>query len=363
MKFFIQKKRLVVALMLAGPLTAYAQTVVPPPVMPGEKPLVAAPAQVNSVQPGIRSTNQADLIDIALPAASPALAPPAEVKESLPLPAVKAPVAAETTSLKTPAKASTKAPASTKVAPQKAPVAQHVKVEKDPFAGLILTPVSDSQLNRFTFPEPIEGIYFSEGAPLPECPEDAGPQDPCKPVFLNGKKMMLLQFRAGAKGPVQMLAHLQSGRVITLNLAPGPGPGALVRVEGAADGASDSRLAKGAMTRQGAAQGLSTGLSENNVDLLSRFARGDVPGEFEQEGVGDPVRFEYFDVIPVTAWGNGDNLKVHLFQIRGHGNTPVAINSSLFRTENVQALALDRDTITYDAPALLYMLEYIPEAE
>jgi len=322
----------------AGLSGAYAQTpanVVLPPVPPGAKaPVVAPAASVNNVSPAIPT----------IPA------PPGAQKPVAPKPGAA-------TLTTTPA-----IPGSRNTPTSSAPKAEASRDVLDAFSGLQMTPVSDSQLNRFIFPEPLEGVYFSEGAPLPECPEGAGAQDPCKPVFLNGKRMMLLQLRAGAKGPVQMLAHLQSGRVLTMNLAPGAGPGAVVRVEGAEDGASDSRLL--AAQRDGSGKRVEDlTASEKNVALLARIARGELPGGFEAEAVGPAVRFEFFDVIPQAAWGNGSGVRAHLFQVRAHDARPVAINAGLFRTENVKAIALDRETITKDQPALLYVLEHLPEFE
>ncbi len=46
--------------------------------------------------------------------------------------------------------------------------------------------------------------------------------------------------------------------------------------------------------------------------------------------------------------------------VKARGNAPVAVSPSLFRQDNVKALALDRDTITNTAPAYLYMLEAVP---
>lgn len=232
----------------------------------------------------------------------------------------------------------------------------------DPFTGVDVTSVSDSQLNRFVFPEPVEGVYFAEGAPLPECAANAGPQDPCKPVFLNGRRMMLLQLRAGAKGPVQMLVHLYSGRIVTLNLLPAAGVGAVVRVDNAEDGASDARMAAerraGVTTASASNAGMTD--SEQNVQLLTRFAKGDLPAGFEPEQVGAPVRYELFDVIPMAQWSDGGNWRVHLMQVKAFSDQPVAINAGLFRNERVRAIALDRDTITNSQPAQLYLLEYVP---
>lgn len=368
---------LVAAAMLAAgsPVASFAQgaPIVPPPTPIGSSapapavaapavaapvvaPAVLPPAQAPSVNPAAvtrQPESPATMLDVAIPAApkpaAPALAPAADLK----------PVAPASKAVK---KSSTKADKESKDGD--ATEAKKAKLPADPFAGIVGTPVSDSQLNRFIFPEPIEGIYFQEGAPLPECPENAGAQDPCKPVFLNGKRMMLLQLRAGAKGPVQMLTHLQSGRVISLNLMPTAGPGAVVRVDGAEDGASDTRLAAGrseaGVGNAKDAQGLTA--SEQYVELLSRFARGDIPAGFEAMPVtAGPVRFSLFDAIQKASWDNGAGLKAHLFQIKAHGNQPVAISAELFRHSAVQALALDRETITASEPAYLFMLEMVAE--
>jgi len=284
------------------------------------------------------------LIDIALPSApKPEAAPVADLKPSAPT---------------VPAQKAAAAHAKRHVAAKEA---QEPKAAKplDPYAGIVGTPVSDAQLNRFVFPEAVEGVFFAEGAPLPECAKDAGPMDPCKPVFLNGRRMMLLQLRAGAKGPIQMLVHLRSGRMETMNLMPSPGPGAIVRVNGAEDGASDTRLAEG-KANAAAATETTMADSEQNIALLSRFAKGDIPGGFDSENVGAPTRYEYFDVIPMAQWSNGANWRVHLMQVRAFGSQPVAINAGLFRGERVRAIALDRETITEQAPAQLYLLEYVP---
>jgi hypothetical protein len=237
-----------------------------------------------------------------------------------------------------------------------------VKVPVDPYSGIVGTPVSDSQLNRFVFPEAVEGVFFQEGAPLPDCSDKATDMDPCHPVFLNGKRMMLLQLRAGAKGPVQMLVHMKSGAMKTMNLMPAAGPGAVVRVDGAEDGPSDERLAE-AKSSKGISANNAGGMtgSEQDVQTLSRFAAGDIPAGFSPVDIDStPVHFELFDVIQQASWEDGAGLRAHLFMVKAHGKTPVAVSPSLFRQDNVKALALDRDTITNTEPAYLYMLEAVP---
>lgn len=364
--------RLVAVLALAGVSFAQAQQVVPPPQPPGaaalpplvnaapQKPVVAPPLQAASVNPAAAAPQVEtapvaraaplkpnDLLDIALPAAPK----PDPVIDLVP----KAPKASED---KGNAKGKGKAPTS-KAQPKTAGEAE-TKVEKplDPFSGIAGTPVSEAQLNRFVFPEAVEGIYFSEGAPLPDCPENAKEQDPCKPVFLNGKKMMLLQLRAGAKGPVQMLVHLHSGRVVTLNLMPAPGPGAVVRIDGAEDGASDARLAVAAAEAAASPRAEGMTASENNVELLSRIARGDIPAGFEPAKVNkEIVRFELFQAEQMASWDNEAGLRAHMFRISAYTEQPVVIGPALFRYQGVKAVALDRETITKQEPAILFLLE------
>ncbi len=335
--------------------------VVLPPQMPGaaapapaavpvapraSAPVVLPPASATSANPAAMApTAPPQLIDIAIPAAPKPDAPKAgaDLKPAAPKAAA-------------PAKAKPKKPV------EEVEVTR-TKASVDPFAGIVGTPVSDSQINRFTFPEAVEGVFFQEGSPLPECADGAGEMDPCKPVFLNGKRLMLLQLRAGAKGPVQMLVHLKSGRLETFNLMPAAGPGAVIRLDGAEDGASDARLAEGRSAKgaKGVSNAAGMTASEQNVEMLARFARGDIPAGFESVAVvNKPVRFELFDVVQQASWENGAGLRAHLFQVRAHGATPVAISPALFRNEGVKALALDRETITNKEPALLYLLELVP---
>ncbi|WP_080421731.1 TraK domain-containing protein [Burkholderia ubonensis] len=379
------KNRLFAAIMALGlPMASIAQTspvIVPPPSAPGASakapvaqvapaaaqvaaPVAVTPAATTAQAPTVLPPTSASSANPAAAQAAAPVTPPPLI--DIALPAAPKPDAASASAgdLKpsAPGHAAKKAVKAKKVVKDDGETTR-VKAPADPFAGIVGTPVSDSQLNRFVFPEAVEGVFFQEGAPLPECGDKAGDMDPCKPVFLNGKRMMLLQMRAGAKGPVQMLVHLHSGRVLTMNLMPSAGPGAVIRVEGAEDGASDTRLAEGKSARGVAGVNGAAGMtaSEENTELLSRFARGDIPAGFEPVAVdGKPIRFELFDVIQRASWENGAGLRAHLFQVKAHGSTPVAISTALFRQENVKALALDRETITNKEPALLYMLEFVP---
>lgn len=356
----LNKNRILAAILALGlPVAAFAQTaptIVPPPVAPGSNKAPAAPVSVPlsapaKQAPAVLPPTSASSVN---PAATVPVAPPPLI--DIALPAAPKPVTAATSDLKPSAP---KAKKSAKEKEKDAEPAKPVKQPIDPFAGIIGTPVSDSQLNRFVFPEEVLGVYFPEGAPLPECPEKPSEMDMCKPVFLNGKRVMLLQLRAGAKGPVQMVVHKKSGEFETLNLMPAAGPGAIVRVKGAEDGASDARLAEGkaGVTRSGPN---TLTASEQNTEMLARVARGDIPAGFEAVGVDStPVRYELFDVIQRATWDNGAGLRLHLMQVKAHNATPVVISPALFRTEKIKALALDRDTITAAEPAMLYMLEQV----
>lgn len=351
---------ILLGLLCAAPVCLYAASpvVVPPPAQPGAAPAKTAP----TVQPPVGVASVAPSAATSAPAAQQ---PPVNTEQLLNIVLPEAPKLEPSglSTLRPTAPSAPKAkPAPKKTEAKQPSSGQPEPVAVDPFAGLVGTPVSDSQLNRFVSPEPIEVVLFQEGAPLPECPADAKDMDPCKPVFLNGRRMMILQLRAGAKGPVQMLVHLASGRVETFNLMPAPGPGTVVRIDGAEDGASDARLAAGKSSKGVPSAAGGAAATEQNVELLSRFARGDIPAGFEAVKVsGAPVRFELFDVVQMASWDNGAGLHAHLFQVRARGKTPVVIGPALFRHANVKALALDKETITSAEPAMLYMLEYLPK--
>lgn len=353
--------QLVLALMLTGlPLLSIAaENIVAPPAPPAgvsaKSDAVIAPQAVSDVRAGaiaLSSTGAVqppDMLNVVLPS-------PPKPADLLP-PAIKSTAKAKAHAVKTDA-GGTSSTARFFKAPEDAEPAV-----VDPFASLTTTPVSDSQLNRFVFPEKVEGIYFPEGTPLPTCSDDAAANDPCKPVFLNNRQMMLLQLKAGAKGPIQMLVHFHSGRMVTLNLAPGNGPGAIVRVDGAEDGVSDARVAVQQNEEAGRATNASATRTESeiDVDLISQFAKGAIPAGFESIKVGAATRFSQFDVIPLATWSNGAGLRAHLMQVQALTAQPVAINPGLFRAKNVKGLALDRETITDKAPAMLYLLEQVKD--
>lgn len=370
--------RLVVALLLAGmPILGFsADVVVAPPTPPkgvqaikdsepkDASAAVIAPAAVAGLRAeasgapavgaggdGVRAPKGPELVLPPAPAAE-------DVKDLVP-PPVKVPAKAKVKEKTSQKQEAARSAAPAKAAPEAKPSAPAVV---DPFAGLTMTPVSDSQLNRFVFPEKVEGVYFPEGAPLPTCAEDAHQNDPCKPVFLNNRQMMLLQLKAGAKGPLQMLVHLHSGRVVTLNLAPGHGPGSVVRIEGAEDGVSDARIAQ--QQQAEAARKAKTPTAnegESQVDLLSRFAKGQVPAGFEPVKVGAPTQFIHFEVRPMASWSNGSGLRAHVMQVHAYDDTPVTINPGLFRAQNVKGVALDREVATAEEPATLYIIEKVAE--
>lgn len=317
---------------------------------------------------GVITTPTAPLTPASAPVAASSSSGASAATDDLLIPVLPLAPAPEVLKASAPADKQVCAPAPVvKKANKNAPLAQKVdapekvlapepkpEAEKSPFAGLSLTQVSDSQLNQFIFPEPVEGLYFPEGSPLPECPKNAQPQDPCKPIFLNGKKLLLLPMRVGAKGPVQMLAHLNSGRIVTFNLSPAQGPGTLVRVENADYSASDSRIAK-AKNAQSHMDGNSA--SEMDIALLGRFVKGDIPAGYEPIAIAAPTRLAQFDLIPSATWSDGNQMKAHMIQIRPFNGEVVSINAGMFKGEGVKAVALDKDTASAKFPATVFILE------
>ena len=81
----------------------------------------------------------------------------------------------------------------------------HVSLPKNAYR------VSTSDYNVFAFPEPLRRAVLPPGAPL------AG-----KPLYMSHNQVLLLRFYPDDYRPVQMVAELQSGAVVTLSLVPDP---------------------------------------------------------------------------------------------------------------------------------------------
>lgn len=354
------RKNLTLIALAITAMSAQAQNIVFPPQMPSAAP--AAQAQP-VIRPEPLQANKApaptpqievlppDSLDIVLPKAPEKAAASAATVDLKPA----APV---TPTLTSAIRGEGKQKAVKKASKAKDDFGDSPKMVDDPFAGILSIPVSDSNLNQFYFPEPVLGVYFPEGTPLPDCPEKALESDPCKPVFINGRHGMLLQLRAGAQGPIQMLVHLYSGQMKTLYLKPRSGPGAIARIDGAEDGPSDKRIAD---SKRATPNGSGMTAAEQDTAFLSRFARGDIPSGFEARPTGKTLRYDLYDVTPLATWHNGANAQVRLLQVRALDEHPVAINNGLFRNTNTRAIALDRETITNKIPALLYILERVSQ--
>ena len=69
--------------------------------------------------------------------------------------------------------------------------------------------VSTRDYNLLMFPSPLRKAILPPDAPV------AG-----KPLYLNGGRVLLLRFYPDGRRPVQLVAELQSGRVVTLSLVP-----------------------------------------------------------------------------------------------------------------------------------------------
>ena len=71
--------------------------------------------------------------------------------------------------------------------------------------------VSTRDYNLLVFPSPLRKAILPPDAPV------AG-----KPIYLNGGRVLMLRFYPDGRQPVQLVAELQSGLVVTLSLVPDP---------------------------------------------------------------------------------------------------------------------------------------------
>ena len=69
--------------------------------------------------------------------------------------------------------------------------------------------VSTRDYNLFTFPSPLRKAILPPDAPV------AG-----KPIYLNGGRVLMLRFYPDGRQPVQLVAEMQSGVVVTMSLVP-----------------------------------------------------------------------------------------------------------------------------------------------
>ena len=213
--------------------------------------------------------------------------------------------------------------------------------------------VSMREFNRFVFPEPALHVYFTDNAPLPET-KDAAPK------WLNGNRMLLVQFTQKTKKPVQMVIPLQSGRVLTLRVNAQDVPGQIIRVDGAKDVPDAPVAAKPApMPELPGANGF-VSPHEYSLELLKTVARGIIPEGYRAMPMPAPVQFDKFLAVPVAAYTDDASRNIYVTQLHGTTRAPVTISPTQFYRPGVLSVAVDGTEISENSYPTVLIVEDAP---
>ena len=212
-----------------------------------------------------------------------------------------------------------------------------------PISGAIT--VSDSEFNTFVFPDVIKRIYFPAGSPV------VG-----KPMYLSDNTQVLLQFAKGGPKVVQMVAELESGKVVSLRLAVRPVAGITYAVPGAkartaASGAAAKRTVEGEGSLNVAPRG-------EDIELLKALtASGQPPAGFEPINLPRPTRFDKFSVVPLAGWSDGATKRILVFSLVAVPGQTAVVSPPQFYRPGISAVLVDGDVVDANNSPQLFVVE------
>lgn len=203
--------------------------------------------------------------------------------------------------------------------------------------------VSDHDLNDFVFGSPISnGPILPAGVPL------VG-----KPIYMANNTQVLMQFKKGFDKSIQMVVETEDGKVHKLYLKPRAVSGITYRV----DGARDVKVAAtGATAPTANGEGGQPGARAEDIELLKRVVRGEVPSDFEAVPLPRPTRFDKFTVVPLSGWSDGTK-KVMVFSlVAAPGQTAVVAPPQFYR-QGIGAVMLTGDHVSETSTPQLFVVE------
>lgn len=216
-----------------------------------------------------------------------------------------------------------------------------------PVAGAVT--VSDYEFNTFAFPAAIKRILFPAGSPV------VG-----KPIYLADNTQVMLQFTKGSDKPVQMVAELDSGAVVTVRLVPRAIAGITHAVNGArvrstAAPAADANVVKGAgVDKMPAPKG-------EDIELLKVVAaHGEAPSGFDPISLPQPTRFDKFTVVPLSGWSDGARRVLIFSLVAANGQTAVVAPPQFYRP-GITAVMVDGDVVDANTSPQLYVVEELQD--
>jgi hypothetical protein len=205
--------------------------------------------------------------------------------------------------------------------------------------------VSDRDLNDFVFASPItNGPILPAGVPL------VG-----KPIYMANNSQVLLQFQKGYDKPIQAIVETEDGKVHKLYLLPRPISGVTYHVDNAREQVAtpDSLAHKS----DDATAGDQPGAHAEDIELLKRVVKGDVPPEFEAIALPQPTRFDKFTVVPLSGWSDGASKRVMVFSlVAAPGQTAVVAPPQFYRA-GISAVMLTGDHVSEDSTPQLFVVE------
>ncbi len=202
--------------------------------------------------------------------------------------------------------------------------------------------VSDYEFNTFVFPHPIKKIFFPAGSPVEG-----------RPVYLAENTQVMLQFTKGHTKPVQMVAELENGEVVTLRVAPRAVPGVAHAVNGAR-----SRTSRAPARVEGSEASQAAAPRGEDIELLKQMmARNEPPAGFDPIKLPPPTRFDKFTVVPLAGWSDGASKRVLVFSLVGVPGQTAVVAPPQFYRPGITAVMLDGDVVDGQASPQLFVVE------
>ncbi len=210
-----------------------------------------------------------------------------------------------------------------------------------PVSGAVT--VSDYEFNTFVFNDAIKRIFFPAGSPV------VG-----KPVYLAENTQVMLQFTKGHTKPIQMVAELEGGEVVTMRVAPRAVAGVTHAVNGAKVKSAAKRAAA-ATTAEGAQAAAPRG---EDIELLKQMiARNEPPSGFDPIKLPRPTRFDKFSVVPLAGWSDGSTKRILVFSLVAVPGQTAVVAPPQFYRPGISAVMLDGDVVDGQNSPQLFVVE------
>ena len=210
-----------------------------------------------------------------------------------------------------------------------------------PIAGTVT--VSDFEFNTFVFPDVIKRIFFPAGSPV------VG-----KPVYLAENTQVMLQFTKGIDKPVQMVAELEGGDVVTMRVVPRAVPGITHSVNGAKPKTALSAAKK---TQTGEAAQSAAPRGEDMEMLKQMMAHNEPPSGYDPIKLPRPTRFDKFTVVPLAGWSDGASKRVIVFSLVAVPGQTAVVAPPQFYRPGITAVMLDGDVVDGQSSPQLFVVE------